>query len=212
MCVNDHCYVLDGRSKSQDKYNNTDFLYESYYWENVPAKVFNVFKNELWFGDANGHLCKFNSDVVGRTKYCDNGTANVNDGGEIYMTGGVAIPCKWSTPLDDDDKPQYFKTLSKRGSQLTMLPYDRTSAKVTLIKDGEIKSELGVFYADIQNWEVVDFERFTFSSNDTAQDDFFKRKVKKYKRLQILVENDAIYEPFGILGITKTYTFNNFSK
>lgn len=93
-----------------------------------------------------------------------------------------------------------------------MLPYDRTSAEVTLIADGERENKLGIFYADIFSWDPVDFERFTFSSNETAQDDFFNKKVKKYKRLQIVVENNTIYEPFGILKITKTYTVGNFSK
>lgn len=212
LCVNDHCYVLDGRSRSQDKNNNTDYLYEAYYWENVPAKVFYVWQNELYFGDAEGHLCKFNTDIDNRTKYCDDGILEVNSDGVKSLTGGVAIPCEWSTPLDDDGRPQYFKTLNKKGSLLTILPYERTSAKVTLVKDGDIRSELGIFYADIQTWELIDFERFTFNSNDTAQDDFFRKKIKKYKRLQIVVRNDGLYEPFGILGITKTYTIGNFSK
>ena len=128
------------------------------------------------------------------------------------MTGGVAIPCEWSTPLDDDEKPQYFKTLNKKGSMLTLLPYDRTSAKVTLVKDGGQPIELGVFYADILNWEMIDFDRFTFNTNETAQDAFFRKKVKKYKRLQITVKNEEIYEPFGVLGITKTYSVGNFAK
>lgn len=212
LCVNDHCYVLDGRSRSQDKNNNTDYLYEAYYWENIPATVFYVWQNELYFGDAEGHLCKFNTDINNRTKYCDGGTLTVNSEGEKSLTGGVAIPCEWSTPLDDDNSPQYFKTLNKKGTLLTILPYERTSAKVTLVKDGEDRHELGIFYADIHTWNLIDFERFTFNSNDTAQDDFFRKKIKKYKRLQIIVRNDGIYEPFGILGITKTYTVGNFSK
>lgn len=212
LCVNGHCYVLDGRSRSQDKNNNTDYLYEAYYWENVPATVFYVWQNELYFGDSNGYLCKFNTDIDNRTKYCDDGVLEVNSDGVKSLTAGVAIPCEWSTPLDDDDKPQYFKTLNKKGSLLTILPYERTSAKVTLVKDGDERSELGIFYADIHTWEMIDFERFTFNSNDTAQDDFLRKKIKKYKRLQIVVQNDGIYEPFGILGITKTYTIGSFSK
>lgn len=212
LCVNEHCYVLDGRNKAQDKYNNTDYLYESYYWEGIPAAVWYVHEGDLYFGTNDGRLCKFNTDIPNRTAYCDNGTLTVSDAGEYLMTGGVAIPCEWSTPLDDDDKPQYFKTLNKKGTLLTMLPYDRTSAEVTIIKDGGQPIELGIFYADIFNWELIDFTRFTFNSDDTAQDAFFKRKVKKYKRLRIVVRNNAIYEPFGILGITKTFSIGNFSK
>lgn len=212
LCVNDHCYILDGRSKSQDKNNNTDYLYEGYYWENIPAKVFYVHQDELYFGTADGYLCKFNNDVDNRTKYCDNGTLK-NEGGILSLDGGTAIHCEWSTPLDDDGRPQYFKSLNKKGTMLTMLPYERTSAKVTLIKDGGNEPiRLGVFYADMHTWELIDFTRFTFNSDDTAQDAFFRKKVKKYKRLRIVVENDGIYEPFGILGITKTYSVDNFSK
>ena len=212
LCVNEHCYILDGRNKSADKYNNTDYLYEAYYWENVPAVVFCVYEGELFFGTSDGMLCKFNTDIPNRTAYCDHGNLTLSDTGENLMTGGISIPCEWSTPLDDDDKPQYFKSLNKKGSLLTMLPYDRTSTEVTLIKDGGQPIELGIFYADIFNWELIDFTRFTFNSDDTAQDAFFKKKVKKYKRLRIIVKNNTIYEPFGILGITKTYSIGNFSK
>lgn len=212
LCVNEHCYILDGRSKSQDRNNNTDYLYEAYYWENVPAVTFYVWQNELYFGTADGYLCKFNTDIDHRSKFCDDGTAYVDVNGETILTGGVAIPCRWATPLDDDAKPQYFKKLNKKGSLLTILPHERTSALVTLIADGERKYPLGIFYADFFSWSPIDFDRFTFSSNETAQDEFFNKKVKKYKRLQIVVENTAIYEPFGILKIVKTYTVGNFSK
>lgn len=212
LCVNNHCYILDGRKKSTDTNNTTNYSYEGYYWENVPARCFAVFDNELWFGTADGRLCKFNTDIDDRTAYCDNGTESKAESGKIVLTGGEAIPCEWSTPLDDDDYPQYFKTLNKKGSLLTLLPYDRTSAQVTLIADGEREYPLGIFYADIFNWESIEFDRFTFSSNDTAQDSFFGKKVKKYKRLKIVVKNDTIYEPFGILQIVKTYTLGNFSK
>lgn len=212
LAVNGHCYVLDGRKKTTDKRDNTDFLYESYYLENIPAVVFTTYKDELWFGTEDGRLCKFNTDVDNRTKFCDDGIETYNDDNVLILEGGEAIYCEWSTPLDDDGRVQYFKTLNKKGTLLTLLPYERTSAEVTLVKDGETRYELGIFYADIQTWELIDFDRFTFNSNDTAQDAFFKRKVKKYKRLQIVVKNTTIYEPFGILQLIKTYAVNNFSK
>lgn len=212
LCVNSHCYVLDGRQKSNDSNNTTNYSYECYYWDNVPATCFFVYENELWFGTADGTLCKFNTDVHNETAYCDDGVGTTSSTGDIVMTEGVAIPCRWSTPLDDDGIPQYFKTLNKKGSLITLLPYNRTSAIVTLSADGDRVFTLGIFYADIHTWEMIDFTRFTFSANEAAQDDFFNKKVKKYKRLQITVENKAIYEPFGLLKITKTYTLGNFSK
>lgn len=212
LAVNNHAYVLDGRQRANDTNNTTNYSYECYYWDNIPATCFHVYENELWFGTADGVLCKFNTDIQDKTAYCDDGVLSTTTLGEKILTDGVAIPCRWATTLDDDGMPQYFKTLNKKGTLLTLLPYDRTSAEVTLIADGERESKLGIFYADIFSWDPVDFERFTFSSNETAQDDFFNKKVKKYKRLQIVVENNTIYEPFGILKITKTYTVGNFSK
>ena len=211
LAVNNHCYVLDGRNKSQDKLNNTDHLYEAYYWDNIPASVFCVYDGDLYFGTKDGRLCRFNTDIDNRTAYCDNGKLQIN-GGVKSMTDGVAIPCEWSTPLDDDRRPQYFKTLNKKGTMLTLLPYERSSAEVTLIKDGGEAIPIGKFTADMHTWELIDFTRFSFNSDDTAQDAFFKKKVKKYKRLRIVVKNNEIYEPFGILGITKTYSVGNFSK
>ena len=215
LAVNNHCYVLDGRNKASDSYNNTDYLYEAYYWENIPARVFHVYNDELYFGTEDGKLCKFNTDIPNRTAYCDDGVVYVNEEGNVYLNKGVAIPCEWSTPLDDDGKPQFFKTLNKKGTLLTLQPHERTSAKIVLIKDGgNAPIKIGPFaiYADIHTWELVDFDRFTFNSDETAQDGFFNTKVKKYKRLQVVISNDEIYEPLGILGITKTYTVGGFAK
>lgn len=212
LCVNSHCYVLDGRNKANDKNNNTDFLYEGYYWEDVPAVCFANIGNELFFGTSDGRICKFNSDVPNITAYCDNGTATIGDAGEILLTDGKAIKCVWSTPLDDDNYPQYFKTLNKKGTLLTLMPYDRTSVKVRIIKDGIEAAALETETFDIFNWTLIDFSRFTFNGNTTAQNDHFNKKIKKYVRLQIILENEGIYEPFGILGITKTYNVGNFSK
>lgn len=212
LCVNSHCYVLDGRNKANDKNNNTDFLYEGYYWEDVPAVCFANIGNELFFGTSDGRICKFNSDVPNITAYCDNGTATIGDAGEILLTDGKAIKCVWSTPLDDDNYPQYFKTLNKKGTLLTLMPYDRTSVKVRIIKDGIEAAALETETFDIFNWTLIDFSRFTFNGNTTAQNDHFNKKIKKYVRLQIILENEGIYEPFGILGITKTYSVGNFSK
>lgn len=212
LCVNSHCYILDGRNKANDRNNNTDFLYEGYYWENIPAVCFANIENELFFGTADGRICKFNTDIPNITAYCDNGTMTTGDTGEALLTDGVAIKCIWSTPLDDDNYPQYFKTLNKKGTLLTLMPYDRSSVKVRLVKDGIDAAVLETEPFDIFNWSLVDFSRITFNGNTTAQNDYFNKKIKKYVRLQIALENDGIYEPFGILGITKTYSVGNFSK
>ena len=65
---------------------------------------------------------------------------------------------------------------------------------------------------DIFRWDDIDFERFTFNSNESPQEIYFNKKQKKYKRLMIVIRNDSLNEPFGIHEIVKTFTYNNYSK
>ena len=65
---------------------------------------------------------------------------------------------------------------------------------------------------DIFDWEDIDFSRFTFVSNDAPQEIPFRCKVRNYRRLQILVKNDAVNEGFGVYGIVKHFAFGGFEK
>lgn len=62
LVVNNHCYVLDGRKKAHDKKKNTPYLYEAYYWDNVPAKCMATDGTTLWFGTEDGRICRFKNE------------------------------------------------------------------------------------------------------------------------------------------------------
>jgi hypothetical protein len=104
--------------------------------------------------------------------------------------------------------------MAKKGCLVTLKPYARSSGTIYVAKDGNQREMLrnGAVALDILDWDDIDFERWTFNTNDSPQDIFFKNKVKKYKRLQIIVENDALNEGFGILQIVKTFTVGNYAK
>ena len=124
---------------------------------------------------------------------------------------GTAVKAKWCSVYDDDGSPQKLKTFMKKGSMITLVPHYASSCEITLVKDGDIFEYLGSFESDMLSFAYIDFSKFTFSSNDVAFDNFTRKKIKKYKRLQIQVENNRA-EPFGITQITKTYTFGNYAK
>jgi len=108
------------------------------------------------------------------------------------------VVAEWSTIMDNDGATQYFKNLQKKGC-LVSLPtfdYSTTSAKVYLRVDD--KEEKLVASA-------------SFPAGNRPKDIHLRKKVKKYKRLQIIVRSDTA-EPFGINEITKVYTMGNFSK
>lgn len=64
---NGECYVADPRYKN---YLSEDidgsFNYEWWKWTNVPARVFVNVGGELWFGDSNGHICRFDGEFCDR--------------------------------------------------------------------------------------------------------------------------------------------------
>ena len=196
-------YGLDGRlPKHYPNRNDTAFLYECFYWENIPARaVMNLIDGgteTLWFGTEDGRICRFNSDVESLERYSDDGDA---------------IVAVWSTKADDDGDPMRLKTMIKRGNAVTLQPYLRSSAKILFCTD---KDAVGVQAAegtvDIFGWEDIDFGRFTFNVNDGPMEIPFLRKVKNYKRLQIIVKNEAVNEGFGVYGIVKHYVVGNFAK
>ena len=58
LVVDGRAYVADG---NQDKSDNG---YEWYYWINIPARVLRADRQTLYFGTADGRVCKFNDDMV----------------------------------------------------------------------------------------------------------------------------------------------------
>ena len=64
----------------------------------------------------------------------------------------------------------------------------------------------------IFSWEDLDFDDFTFETYDGPKDIMLHTKVKKYKRLQLVVVNEAERQGFGVYAITKHYVCGNFAK
>ena len=197
---NGHCYVLDGRQeKSYRSAALGDFVYECYYWENIPAVCWLCVGGELYFGTGDGKICRFNSDDHTVNAYSDNGTA---------------ISAVWATKFDDDGTPGYYKTMIKKGCCVTLKPYSRSSGTVYFRTDKTEGTEkpAAMDTMDIFSFNDIDFSRFTFVSDDGPKEIFFNHKEKNYKRLQIIVRNDVLNEGFGVYQITKFYVIGNFAK
>lgn len=202
-----HVYILDGRHKTSNNTGNTSYGYEAYYWEGVPAISVCSYDMELWFGTSRGEVCRFKNSGQ-RTDYSD---ATLKSNPNIT---GVPIKAVWSTPNDNDGASEYFKTMQKKGTMCTVAPYQRSSVKVYLRPDGYPRQYIGMTYVDISGLfdGEIDFGRLSFDPRTTPRDSFFKKKQKKYIRLQIILENDALDEPFGVFEIVKTYVVTRFAK
>ena len=201
---NGHVYVLDGRQpKSYRSAGLGDFVYECAYWEDVPARVWLCRKSgageDLFFGTADGRICRMNSDREGMDRYSDDGRP---------------IRAEWATRYDDDGTPALLKTMIKRGCCVTIRPHARSSAQIFFRTDrtGGESGPIAGKTMDILDFADVDVERIGFQTEDSPQEIFQNRKVKNYKRLQILVRNEEANEGFGIFQITKHYVVGNYAK
>ena len=154
--------------------------------------------DELYFGTEDGRICKFNTDIEGMGKY--------NDDGE-------PIDAIWSTISDDDGHPQRLKTMIKKGCAVTIKPYSRSGAQIFTKTNNDLYGEMireGIM--DTYDWETIDLSDFPFDSNESPQDIMLRKKIKKYKRLQFVVRNNAVNEGFGVLQITKSYMVHGLAK
>lgn len=201
---NGHVYALDGRqNKTYRSAALGDYVYEGYYFENIPAACWlnrrDGAEESLYFGTADGRICKLNTDIEDMSRYSDD---------------GAAISAVWATKYDDDGTPAVLKTLLKRGCCVTIKPYARSSAEVYIRADrtGGHEKKVAGKPMDILDFSDIDFERITFNTDESPQEIFLNRKVKNYKRLQIIVRNQEPNEGFGIFQITKHYVTGNYAK
>lgn len=221
LAINTHMYILDGRHK--DNTRNGETSYECYYFEGLPQiKEMFVAGSRMFFTDEE-NMYTWNTDLVERLRYYDYLVLDEDS----EFKSGKPVTAIWSTAFDDDGVPELLKTLRKKGSMVVLVPYRHTGCNVTLVKDGDQYQYLGYRNTSIFSFDEINFgyaedeqgeelfnePQFIFSSNAVAYDRFIKKKVKKYKRLQIIVSNDKA-EPFAITKVVKTYDldYGKFAK
>jgi hypothetical protein len=196
LCVNNHCYIADSRQKTGNSLTE-QFGYEWYYWTNIPARVFLERDGDLFFGTADGKICRFNSDLVTMDKYRDD---------------GEPIVARWSTKSDDFKTITRRKTLTKKGSAVMIKPYAHSSVKVYVATEAESERLIKEALMDIFSFNGIDFSRFTFSTLDVPQVVPLNTKLKKFITLQLIFENDALDEGFGVFGAQVQYAIANYVK
>lgn len=192
LALNGVCYLLDGKQyKSYKPQSQGDYIYECYYWTNIPARCWLEVEGTLWFGTADGRICRFKTGEAGMSRFSDD---------------GAAIPASWATKADDDGNFAQLKSIPLRGTAIMIKPHTRSSAKVTIRTDRDFGVELKTARMNIFDFSDIDFEHFTFETNDAPQVIPLNCKVKRYKSCQIVVANDAADEGFGVYGIVKRFT------
>lgn len=181
-------YLLDGKQNKvylENSITGAAYNYEAYHWTNVPAAAWLPDGENLLFGTEDGRLCRLNTDIEGVQKYNDD---------------GAAIHAARATRVEFCGDFLRYKTMVKKGSGLLMQPYSRSSVRVYVRTDRTKAQDFFRAALDDDDWQGDELGA-DFTAWEGAQVVPFKKKVKKWKWIQIIVENKEINEGFGVYGI-----------
>lgn len=181
-------YLLDGKQNKvylENSLTGAGYNYECYHWTNMPATVWMPEGANLFFGTADGRICRLNTDIEGVEKYNDD---------------GKPIKAARATRVEFCGDFLRYKTMVKKGSGLLMQPYSRSSARVYVRSDKAKKELFFEIGLDDYDWSGQETPEL-YESWKSAQVVPFKKKLKKWKWVQLIVENDRVNEGFGVYGI-----------
>ncbi|MBR2070400.1 MAG: hypothetical protein IJ981_03135 [Clostridia bacterium] len=79
LAVGGDCFVADARYVFTENHDMNDtYNYEWWFWENVPAYVWAVIDDELYFGTKDGRICKFMENFEDVKYYISNNEMSVD--------------------------------------------------------------------------------------------------------------------------------------
>ena len=181
-------YLLDGKQNKvylENSITGANYNYEAYHWTDLPATVWMPDGENLFFGTADGRLCRLNTDIQGVEKYNDD---------------GAPVKAARATRVEFCGDFLRYKTMVKKGSGLLLQPYSRASVRVYVRTDKSPARKFFTGALDDYDWHGDELGA-DFSAWEGSRVVPFKKKVKKWKWIQIIVENDRVNEGFGIYGI-----------
>ena len=179
--MNGHIYVADGSLTEE----NGDPAW--FFWVNVPAQCLAVLNGHLWFGTADGRLCRFAK----------------SEEEHAYLDDTAAIAAYWRTPTLPLSDWSRFKTV--RDVIPTLMPHSRSGATV------QYENENGVQLAlsrnmDLFSFRTLDFSRFSFRCIPGAVTYRTRWKQHRSPLFAVRIGNDRPDEPFGLLALTIRWT------
>lgn len=79
LSVGGSCYVADAEHRATPP-GGSHYQYEWWFWDNMPARVFCTFDGVLWFGTADGRICRMREGVFLDESYERFGEGQVTEG------------------------------------------------------------------------------------------------------------------------------------
>ena len=207
ICVNGGIYLADSRQRTYARNTTNTFEYEWFYWSDIPLTCITPHDDTLYFGTADGKLCRLNTDMTDESGITPEAYADYPNGidGEAQ-----AIVAEWSTKFDDDGDFMLKKTMVRRGNGVFLKACRRGNVKIAVRTDNELEHVIAYRKRGVFEFNT-DFDNFTFDKLPklTAA---INKKVKKYTAIQVICRSDEAKNDFGILGIERRFTTGYFNK
>lgn len=185
LAVNGHCYVADSRQVYRE---DGATQYEWYYWENIPAACFLERGDRLYFGTADGRICRF----------CQPQEEHA------YLDDGAAIDAWWVTPYLHFGSWTRYKTV--HDVHVAPLPYQRSGIEIYYSTDEDADLLALRENIDLFDWENTDFARFSFRTIQVPNVLATGVKERKIQLFALKLRNARPDEPFGFVSVSITYT------
>lgn len=195
-----HVFVLDKRQKSYDRdAPHSTYQYEGYFWalngrqEGDYVSAVWVHDDRLWFGTANGLICRFYDDPTAPESYNDN---------------GVAIKAIWDTPYLTGSVRYNRKSFLYIGVTMGSSPVNTLEVYAKRLGKWELQFKDGAT-ARYFDFNHVDFGNFTFSTDRSPITVHHKIRVRYVDKAQFRFMNRELNEPFSIYDATIEYIETN---
>lgn len=193
LAVNGKVYVADSRQKQYERNSPffSEFQYEWYLWTGLDVVSWFEYEDKLYFGSTDGRIIGFNDLDGAYTK-------------TTYTDCGKPYKAFWDTPYYTFGELARYKTL--KGFWLMVAPERHSSVAVYYRYRGSLKLARKRILDRFSGFDDVDFERFTFSTDDAPYVMATNAKAKKFMVIQFRIENDEPDEGFGFYEAEAQYT------
>lgn len=196
LAVNNKVYILDTQGKQIENSIRSDYQYDAYLWDNIPASVIVSIGDKLFFGSDEGNLYCFHTDPEMMQSFSDNGSP---------------IAARWEFDFSGENfnlkkALQYFS--------IQVAPASQANCEVWVRKDNTWKKYITsrdnkATYLDFDN---IDFDNFTFNTDKFPITIGKKVKVKKFDTITISIRNEDINQSFGFYEIAIDFIESGYYK
>jgi hypothetical protein len=191
LSTGERIYLLDTLQKNYEKNAPySSYQYECYHFEIPKARVLFVEDNVLVFGTDDGKVMKFYDDEDSLTSY--------NDCGE-------AINAYWDTP--DFSGDLFYKNKTFNRLNCVIAAASATSVTAYALVRGLWQKVYGSgAAARYFDFNYIDFNKISFSTDTTPRTLGGKIKIKKVDKIRLRLENKELNESFGLYRVALEYT------